>query len=194
MKRIGIFGGTFNPPHIAHSIVAESVRAQLILDKIIFIPSGNPPLKESIPAEDRLAMANLAFGDDINFEISDIEIRDITEKSYTVNTLRKLRIKYEGERIKLFLIIGADNLLDLPRWKDPEQLFQLAEIVVINRPGSDPKNSKQEFYEKAKFIDVPYLEISSSMIREYVKIGRPVKYLVTKEVEEYIEDNKLYLL
>lgn len=194
MKRIGIFGGTFNPPHIAHSIVAESVRAQLILDKIIFIPSGNPPLKESIPAEDRLAMANLAFGDDINFEVSDIEIRDITEKSYTVNTLRKLRIKYEGERIKLFLIIGADNLLDLPRWKDPEQLFQLAEIVVINRPGFDPKNSKQEFYEKAKFIDVPYLEISSSMIREYVKIGRPVKYLVTKEVEEYIEDNKLYLL
>ena len=194
MKRIGIFGGTFNPPHIAHSIVAESVRAQLILDKIIFIPSGNPPLKESIPAEDRLAMANLAFGDDINFEVSDIEIRDITEKSYTVNTLRKLRIKYEGERIKLFLIIGADNLLDLPRWKDPEQLFQLAEIVVINRPGFDPKNSKQEFYEKAKLIDVPYLEISSSMIREYVKIGRPVKYLVTKEVEEYIEDNKLYLL
>lgn len=194
MKRIGIFGGTFNPPHIAHSIVAESVRAQLILDKIIFIPSGNPPLKESIPAEDRLAMANLAFGDDINFEISDIEIRDITEKSYTVNTLKKLRIKYEGERIKLFLIIGADNLLDLPRWKDPEQLFQLAEIVVINRPGFDPKNSKQEFYEKAKFIDVPFLEISSSMIREYVKIGRPVKYLVTKEVEEYIEDNKLYLL
>lgn len=194
MKRIGIFGGTFNPPHIAHSIVAESVRAQLILDKIIFIPSGNPPLKESIPAEDRLAMANLAFGDDINFEISDIEIRDITEKSYTVDTLKKLRIKYEGERIKLFLIIGADNLLDLPRWKDPEQLFQLAEIVVINRPGFDPKNSKQEFYEKAKFIDVPYLEISSSMIREYVKIGRPVKYLVTKEVEEYIEDNKLYLL
>ena len=194
MKRIGIFGGTFNPPHIAHSIVAESVRAQLILDKIIFIPSGNPPLKESIPAEDRLAMANLAFGDDINFEISDIEIRDITEKSYTVDTLKKLRIKYEGERIKLFLIIGADNLLDLPRWKDPEQLFQLAEIVVINRPGFDPKNSKQEFYEKAKFIDVPFLEISSSMIREYVKIGRPVKYLVTKEVEEYIEDNKLYLL
>ena len=194
MKRIGIFGGTFNPPHIAHSIVAESVRAQLILDKIIFIPSGNPPLKESIPAEDRLAMANLAFGDDINFEISDIEIRDITEKSYTVDTLKKLRIKYEGERIKLFLIIGADNLLDLPRWKDPEQLFQLAEIVVINRPGFDPKNSKQEFYDKAKFIDVPYLEISSSMIREYVKIGRPVKYLVTKEVEEYIEDNKLYLL
>ena len=194
MKRIGIFGGTFNPPHIAHSIVAESVRAQLILDKIIFIPSGNPPLKESIPAEDRLAMANLAFGDDINFEVSDIEIRDITEKSYTVDTLKKLRIKYEGERIKLFLIIGADNLLDLPRWKDPEQLFQLAEIVVINRPGFDPKNSKQEFYEKAKFIDVPYLEISSSMIREYVKIGRPVKYLVTKEVEEYIEDNKLYLL
>ncbi len=193
MKRIGIFGGTFNPPHIAHSIVAESVRVQLILDKIIFIPSGNPPLKESIPAEDRLAMSNLAFGDDINFEISDIEIRDLTEKSYTVNTLRKLKLKYEGERIKLFLIIGADNLLELPRWKDPEQLFGLADVVVINRPGFDPEDSKPEFYEKVKFINVPFLEISSSMIREYVRIGRPVKYLVTKEVEEYIEVNNLYI-
>ena len=193
MKRIGIFGGTFNPPHIAHSIVAESVRVQLILDKIIFIPSGNPPLKESIPAEDRLAMTNLAFGEDINFEISDIEIRDLTEKSYTVNTLRKLKLKYEGERIKLFLIIGVDNLLDLPRWKDPEQLFGLADVVVINRPGFDPKDSKPEFYEKVKFISVPFLEISSTMIREYVRIGRPVKYLVTKEVEEYIEANNLYI-
>ena len=193
MKRIGIFGGTFNPPHIAHSIVAESVRVQLILDKIIFIPSGNPPLKESIPAEDRLAMAYLAFGDDINFEISDIEVRDLTEKSYTVNTLKKLKLKYEGERIKLFLIIGVDNLLDLPRWKDPEQLFGLADVVVINRPGFDPNDSKPEFYEKVKFISVPFLEISSTMIREYVKIGRPVKYLVTKEVEEYIEANNLYI-
>lgn len=194
MKRIGIFGGTFNPPHIAHSIVAESVRAQLILDKIIFIPSGNPPLKESIPAEDRLAMANLAFGEDINFEISDIEIRDVSEKSFTVNTLRKLKMNFEGERIKLFLIIGADNLLDLPKWKDPELLFDMAEIVVINRPGFDPEDSKPEFLEKVKFINVPFLEISSSMIREYVRIGRPVKYLVTKEVEEYIEENNLYVM
>ncbi len=194
MKRIGIFGGTFNPPHIAHSIVAESVRAQLILDKIIFIPSGNPPLKESIPAEDRLAMANLAFGEDINFEISDIEIRDVSEKSFTVNTLRKLKMNFKGERIKLFLIIGADNLLDLPRWKDPELLFEMAEIIVINRPGFDPEDSKPEFLEKVKFINVPFLEISSSMIREYVRIGRPVKYLVTKEVEEYIEEKNLYVM
>jgi nicotinate-nucleotide adenylyltransferase len=194
MKRIGIFGGTFNPPHIAHSIVAESVRAQLLLDKIIFIPSGNPPLKESIPAEDRLAMANLAFGDDINFEISDIEVRDISQKSYTVNTLCMLNEKFKSERTKLFLIIGADNLLDLTRWKDPEKLFELSEVIVINRPNYEPGNSESVFAEKVKFVDVPYLDISSSMIREYVRIGRPVKYLVTKEVEEYIEENNLYIM
>ena len=194
MKRIGIFGGTFNPPHIAHSIVAESVRAQLLLDKIIFIPSGNPPLKESIPAEDRLAMANLAFGDDINFEISDIEVRDISQKSYTVNTLSRLNEKFKSERTKLFLIIGADNLIDLSRWKDPEKLFELSEVIVINRPNYDPENSGSVFADKVKFVDVPFLDISSSMIREYVRIGRPVKYLVTKEVEEYIEENNLYIM
>ena len=194
MKRIGIFGGTFNPPHIAHSIVAESVRAQLLLDKIIFIPSGNPPLKESIPAEDRLAMANLAFGDDINFEISDLEVRDISQKSYTVNTLSRMNEKFKSERTKLFLIIGADNLIDLPRWKDPEKLFELSEVIVINRPNYDPENSGSVFADKVKFVDVPFLDISSSMIREYVRIGRPVKYLVTKEVEEYIEENNLYIM
>ncbi|MBK8550799.1 MAG: adenylyltransferase/cytidyltransferase family protein [Ignavibacteria bacterium] len=81
MKRFGIFGGTFNPPHIAHSIVAESVRQQLHLDKIIFIPSGNPPLKESISADHRLSMANLAFADNPEFEVSDIEMHNINERS-----------------------------------------------------------------------------------------------------------------
>ena len=95
MKKYGIFGGTFNPPHLAHSIVADNVRQQLSLDKIIFIPSGNPPLKESIPAKHRLSMAKLAFGNDKNFEVSEIEIKDTTEKSYTVNTLRRLKVVYK---------------------------------------------------------------------------------------------------
>ncbi len=192
MKKYGIFGGTFNPPHIAHSIVAENVRQQLNLDKIIFIPSGNPPLKESVPAEHRLAMAKLAFGNDRNFEVSEIEIEDLKEKSYTVNTLRKLMEIYKDDESELYLIIGMDNLIDLPNWKDPEKLFELAKIVVINRPGNNIDSARKDFREKVIFADVPDLEISSRMIRRNISEGRSVKYLVCDAVNEYIEKNGLY--
>ena len=192
MKKYGIFGGTFNPPHIAHSIVADNVRQQLSLDKIIFIPSGNPPLKESISAEHRLSMAKLAFGNDKNFEVSEIEIEDTENKSYTVNTLCKLKKKYENTETELYLIIGMDNLIDLPNWKDPEKLFELAKIIVINRPENNKDDARKDFREKAVFVDVPDLEISSRMIRRNISEGKPVKYLVSDAVEEYIEKNGLY--
>lgn len=192
MNKYGIFGGTFNPPHIAHSIVADNVRQQLNLDKIIFIPSGNPPLKESIPAKHRLSMAKLAFGTDKNFEVSEIEIEDTEDKSYTVNTLRKLKIKYENTETELYLIIGMDNLIDLPNWKDPEKLFELANIVVINRPGNNKDDARKDFREKAIFVDVPDLEISSKMIRRNISEEKSIKYLVCNTVEEYIEKNGLY--
>ncbi len=192
MNKYGIFGGTFNPPHIAHSIVADNVRQQLNLDKIIFIPSGNPPLKESIPAEQRLAMAKLAFGNDRNFEVSEIEIEDAGDKSYTVDTLRKLKKKYENTETELYLIIGMDNLIDLPNWKDPEKLFELAKIIVINRPENNKDDARKDLREKALFVDVPDLEISSRIIRRNISEGKSVKYLVCDAVEEYIEKNGLY--
>lgn len=192
MNKYGIFGGTFNPPHIAHSIVADNVRQQLNLDKIIFIPSGNPPLKESIPAEQRLAMAKLAFGNDRNFEVSEIEIEDAGDKSYTVDTLRKLKKKYENTETELYLIIGMDNLIDLPNWKDPEKLFELAKIIVINRPENNKDDARKDLREKAVFVDVPDLEISSRIIRRNISEGKSVKYLVCDAVEEYIEKNGLY--
>ena len=192
MNKYGIFGGTFNPPHIAHSIVADNVRQQLNLDKIIFIPSGNPPLKESIPAEQRLAMAKLAFGNDRNFEVSEIEIEDAGDKTYTVDTLRKLKKKYENTETELYLIIGMDNLIDLPNWKDPEKLFELAKIIVINRPENNKDDARKDLREKALFVDVPDLEISSRIIRRNISEGKSVKYLVCDAVEEYIEKNGLY--
>lgn len=193
MKKYGIFGGTFNPPHIAHSIVAENVRQQLSLDKIIFIPSGNPPLKSSIPAEHRLAMAKSAFGNNKNFEISEIEIKRPDEKSFTVNTLQMLKEKYKNEGIDLYLIIGVDNLIDLPKWKEPEKLFELSEVVVMNRPNFSLKDSEIKFSSKVKFVTVPFLEISSSMIRQLVSEKRSVKYLVNPDVENYIKDHQLYI-
>ncbi len=194
MKKIGIYGGTFNPPHIAHSITAQSVREQLRLDKIIFIPSGKPALKDSISAGHRFAMAKLAFSDNIYFEVSSIESENPDEKSFTVDTLQKLHEIYKNDDTRFFLIIGTDNLIDLPRWKEPEKLFDLSEVIVINRPDYDPKDSKPEFSDKVTFVPVPYLEISSSGIRDTVSKGRSIKYLVSKAVEEYIHDNKLYQL
>ena len=191
-KRIGIFGGSFNPPHIAHSIVAESVRQQMQLEKIIFIPSGNHPLKETSDAGIRLEMAKIAFGNDENFEVSDIEVKNKNEKSYTVNTLQKLKEIYVNENVKLYLIIGADNLIDLPKWKEPEKLFELSEVVVINRPDYSIRDSRPEYSDKVNFVTVPFLEISSSMIRNLVSMKRSVKYLVSYGVEEYILKNNLY--
>jgi nicotinate-nucleotide adenylyltransferase len=190
-KIIGIFGGTFNPPHIAHSIVADSVREQLKLDRILFIPAGNHPLKESIDAGKRFEMARLAFSHDENFEVSDIEIISKENKTYTVDTLNVLKNIY-GNNSKLCLIIGADNLIQLPEWKEPEKLFEMAEVIVINRPNFNITDPEIKFIEKVKFVNVPFLEISSSMIRQNVREGRSIKYLVEENVREYIYKNKLY--
>lgn len=190
--KIGIFGGTFNPPHIAHSIVADNVREQLMLDRILFIPSGNPPLKESISYIHRLAMTKLAFGNDENFEVSDIEIRNPMEKSYTVNTLIGLKKFYNKEKAELNLIIGLDNLIDFPKWKNPEKLFELANVIVMNRPGYSMENTVNDYRAKAKFISIPELDISSSEIRKKISLGMSVKYLLSREVLDYIAENNLY--
>lgn len=191
-KKYGIFGGTFNPPHIAHSILAENIREQLELEKIIFIPSGNPPLKNSIPADQRMAMSELAFSENPYFEVSDIEIRDKLEKSYTVNTLKKLSEKYRDDSVKLILFIGADNFITLDKWKEPDRLFDYAEVVVLNRPDFNTNDHISGFREKVKFIDTPLIEISSSMLRERISKGMSVKYLVDEKVEDYIYKNSLY--
>jgi len=197
LKRYGIFGGTFNPPHIGHSILAENMREQLSLDKVIFIPSGVPPLKESkdlLSAEHRLKMTKIAFERDPNFEVCNIEIADSLsgKKSYTVDTIKKLYDLYKNDFVKLYLIIGIDNLIDFPKWKDPGKLFTLSEVIVMNRPGFTVQDVDAEFSEKAKYANVPMLEISSTKIRECASAGRSIKYLVFPEIEQYIAENELY--
>ena len=196
MKRFGIFGGTFNPPHIAHSIIAEDIREQFALDKVIFIPSGIPPLKDEQLASSaihRLNMARLAFGENNKFEVSDIEINDTTDKSYTVETLLKLKESLNKDEAKLYLIIGIDNLIDFPKWKNPEKLFLLSEVIVVNRPFYNVQEVKPEYSSKVTFAMVPSLEISSVMIRSLVKNRKSIRYFVHPEVEKYIFENKLYL-
>jgi nicotinate-nucleotide adenylyltransferase len=196
LNRFGFLGGTFNPPHIAHTIIAEDIRGQFLLDKIIFIPSGNPPLKTVktvISAKHRLNMLKLAIGGNKNFEISELEISNNKEKSYTVDTLLKLTELYKKKNIKFYLILGIDAVIDFPRWKNPEILFDLSEIIVVNRPGSFKNKIKKKYLQRLKFAKVPLLEISSSMVREYIKKGKSIKYLVHPKVENYILKNKLYI-
>jgi nicotinate-nucleotide adenylyltransferase len=195
MKRYGIFGGSFNPPHIAHSILAEDVREQMHLDKIIFIPTGNHALKNNLDSIDpvhRYNMAKLAFEKDANFEVSDIEISNLKEKSYTVDTLIKLKEKYKDDFVKLYLILGIDTLIEFPKWKDPNKLFLLSEIVIINRPNLYVQDVHPDFSNRVKYLSVPMLEISSSMIREYMSQNKSIKYLVDKDVFEYIQTHNLY--
>ncbi|MBK6875811.1 MAG: nicotinate (nicotinamide) nucleotide adenylyltransferase [Ignavibacteria bacterium] len=190
-KRIGIFGGTFNPPHIAHKIAAEFCRQELELDKVMFIPSGNHPLKDSIDPEHRLNMAVATFSGDENFEVNEIEIKNKVEKSFTVNTLRELKEIYESDT-QFILLIGADNLLELHKWKDPHQIFDLAQVAVMYRPGYEIASAENQFLSKVTSVEIPLMEISSTMIRDRVMKGLSVKYLVDPQVEVYIKEKNLY--
>lgn len=196
MKRIGIFGGTFNPPHIAHNIVITNVLEQASLDKVLIIPSAIPPLKGAVdvaPPLHRYNMCNLAFGLDKYFEVSDVEIKQEATISYTVDTLLNLRKLYNPNTTKFYLIIGIDQLLILDKWKTPEKLFLLSEVLVINRPGFLIHNAEKKYLERVKLLSVPNIDISSTMIREYLKKGRSIKYLVLPDVEKYIYENSLYV-
>jgi nicotinate-nucleotide adenylyltransferase len=197
MKRIGVFGGAFNPVHTAHLIIAEDVRQQMHLNKVLFIPYAKPPHKEHgelSDAEIRLHMINLAISDNPFFESSDMEIkRGKNSVTYTVDTLLELREQYKNEQVKLYLIIGIDNLIDLHTWKDPGKLFLLSEVVVLNRPGYLIQNVQNDYNRQVIFIPAPNLDISATDIRFKIKENKSIKYLVPKAVEEFIKNNKLYL-
>jgi len=197
VKRIGVFGGAFNPVHTAHLIIAEDVRQQMHLDKVLFIPYAKPPHKEHdglADAETRLHMINLAISDNPFFEASDMEIkRGKNSVTYTVDTLMELREQYKNEQVKLYLIIGIDNLIDLHTWKDPGKLFLLSEVLVLNRPGYLIQNVQNDFGRQVVFVPAPNLDISATDIRFKLKENKSIKYLVPKAVEEFIKNNKLYI-
>lgn len=197
MKRIGVFGGAFNPVHIAHLIIAEDVRQQIHLDKVLFIPYSKPPHKDNgelADAEARLHMVRLAISDNPYFEASDIEIqRGQNSVTYTVDTLMELREQYKNEQVKFYLMIGIDNLIELHTWKDPGKLFLLSEVVVLNRPGYLIQNVQNDYNRQVIYLPAPNLDISATDIRHKIQEKKSIKYLVPKAVEEFIKNNKLYL-
>lgn len=135
-RRLGLFGGSFNPIHVCHLTVARQARDLLQLDRVLFIPTGDPPHKSDrslAPAEDRYEMVRLAIADDPWFDLSDVELRR-PGKSYTIDTIRELRSRY-GPETTFFFLIGLDAFLDLPTWREPAALLRACRLVVISRPG-----------------------------------------------------------
>ena len=190
MAKIGIFGGTFDPIHLGHLITAQSVREIRELEKIIFIPAFISPHKSEIKtssAEDRLNMIKLAIDGITFFDYSNIEI----EKggvSFTVDTLKELKKNNDD----LEFIIGYDNIFEFNTWKDPDEIMKLAKVIVLKRRSSHPPQFKDKYYNQAIFVQTRGIEISATDLRERVKKGQPINFLVPQKVMEYIYKHNLY--
>ncbi len=191
-KRLGVLGGTFDPIHTGHLILAEQVREKLQLEQIIFIPCASPPHKterELSPADYRLEMTRLALEENSCFFVSDIELKR-KGLSYTVETLRELRELYKDS--EMFFLTGSDVLDEITTWKNPEEIYRLAKIVIAVRPGFDKFDPEDHFARRSIIVKITGMNVSSTQIREKVKSGQSIKYLVPQKVEEYIKNRGLY--
>ncbi len=191
-RKIGILGGTFDPIHIGHLVLAEQVREKFQLERVIFIPSASPPHKteqELSLADDRFEMTKLALEGNPFFFVSDIELKR-EGLSYTVETLRELKELYKNSEI--YFLTGSDVLNEITTWKDPEEIYKLAKIVIGVRPEFDKFDPENHFAKKSIIVNITGIDISSTQIREKVKRGETIKYLVPPKVEEYIKSRNLY--
>lgn len=192
--RVGLLGGTFDPIHNAHLFMGELAADELALTQVIFMPAGVPPHKigETVtPAAHRLAMVRLAIQDSARFKASDLEISQ-ESPSYTIETVRTLLAELD-RGTALYLVIGSDSLLELRTWRDHDELMSLVRLAVYPRPGFPPPEDLP-WRERVKLLPADGLgfDLSSSEIRERVRAGRSIRYLVPRAVERYIEDNGLY--
>jgi nicotinate-nucleotide adenylyltransferase len=190
---VGIFGGSFNPPHLAHLVVAESVRDQFRLDEVLWIPNGRPPHKtldqELVAPAHRLAMTRLATSDNPAFRVSDIEMRD-AGTGYTVDTLRLLEASYPETHFEL--ILGGDSLADFSGWHRPGEILDRVPLIVYHRRGFDGIAEAMPSVARIRFVDAPLLDVSGTRVRERLRQGRSVRYLVPESVRAYIEAEHLY--
>jgi nicotinate-nucleotide adenylyltransferase len=215
LKRLGLFGGTFNPIHYGHLRSGEEVVEALSLDRLWFIPAGAPPHKpvpEITPFEVRLEMTRLAVASNPRAEVSDVEGRR-PGKSYSIETIRLLRREL-GPAWDLYFILGLDAILEIPTWKDFRDLFSLCHFVVLDRPGYDRRQLEEVLVKEVNphfqplaegggyqhpsgyrvlLVSTSLMDISATLIRSLVRAGRSIRYLLPEAVREYIINNKLYL-
>ena len=194
-KRIAVMGGTFNPIHYAHLISAEQVRTGLGYDKILFIPSARPPHKvtdaDVIEPEHRYQMVLLAIAENPHFEVSRIEL-ERAGPSYTIETLKALKELY-GETTELAWIIGADSLIEYRIWKDFDKVLERCVMIATTRPNYDLNRVPLEIRKRVTAFPITGVDISATDIRERVRTGLSIQYLVPGRVQEYIDQHQLYL-
>jgi nicotinate-nucleotide adenylyltransferase len=200
-RRLGLLGGTFDPPHYGHLVAAQESAWQLQLERVLFLPARQNPLKQADPTSevgDRCRMVELAIDGNPLFALSTADV-DRPGPSYTVDLLRRLRDEL-SEGTKLYFLVGADVLQELPSWRHPEEVLQLVNaVVVLSRPGSPPPDAPEV---ESRFgvaggriivLHMPGVDISSSELRGRVRRGEPIRYLTPPKVEAYVAERGLYL-
>ena len=199
-KLIGVIGGTFDPVHNGHLIIAEEIRGRLNLAEVLFVPAGQPWLKVPSPlsaAEHRLEMVRLAIADRPNFKLSTVDI-ERPGPSYSIDTIADLQSQF-GADTELFFTLGWDSFAELPQWREPSQLIKMCHLVAVPRPGYPPPdlNSLEAAIpgvtQSAILLDSPHIDISATVIRQRVAQGMSIHHLVPKPVSRYIRQHRLYL-
>ena len=199
--RVGVLGGTFDPPHMGHLILAQEAHQALGLAQVLFVPAGEPWRKagrELSPREHRLAMVRLAVADNPAFAVSTAEV-DRAGPSYTAETLAELREQF-GPEAELFFVMGADSLADFPHWHEPRRILELARLAVAERTAQEdagfedalPAELAAIVRERVVWLPMPLIAISASAVRERVRQGLSIRYWVPEAVEEYIHGQRLY--
>lgn len=200
-RRIGILGGTFDPPHLGHLLIAETARVALDLESVIFLPAGEPWLKSGqriTPAAHRLKMVRLAVADNPNFCVSDCEIRR-RGATYTVDTLRELRRRFSADT-ELYFIVGSDVLTQFHLWKEPEAILELCRLAVIERPGGPEggitalRKNFSDALNAGVVVSVagPRVDFSASELRRVLAAGHSTRYQIPDTVAKYIAEHELY--
>ena len=190
--KICLFGGTFDPPHIGHLLIAQTVCEAEDFDKILFIPAFTSPHKKSItPVEHRIEMVKTAIIDNPKFEYSDVDILR-GGVSYTIDSIMDIKRKMKLENDDLYYLIGSDSLIDLKNWKEPKQILHECNVIVAIRPGFRPSDIPPWILQKVHFANIPRFELSSSKIRSRWVEDLTIRYMVTLPIWEYINQNKLY--
>jgi len=193
LPQLGVLGGTFDPIHNGHLIVAEALLEKLDLVEVLFLLSARPPHKNSSAVaswQDRLQMIRLALRGNPRFQVSDMEIKR-DSPSYTVETMKQLQSRY-SQQYRVLFVVGADSILEIFTWHQPERLLASRSLVVVPRPGCDLRDMDPQVAKQVTVVQTPLIEISSSDIRRRVSEGRSIRYLVPEEVAAYIHQHRLY--
>lgn len=196
--RVGLLGGSFDPPHIGHLLLAEEARDQLALSEVHLAPAGQPPHKLGLamtPVADRVRMTELAIADNPCFRLSRVDA-DRPGPHYTIDLVKLVRDQLPADA-ELFFLMGFDSLRDLPEWREPAQLIHTAHLVALSRPDIPIHWDVLEerlpgVRERVTLLDMPELEIASRDLRERVRAGRSIRYMVTEPVRAYIQEHRLY--